>query len=258
MKDSPTFSYDGRFRAFISGAGPDDNHVEIIDSDSGDTVEFSGSSGLWSPTANLYAYSTRNLANPAAGTIHLGNLDEGTDEELLGGSVLHSWSPDGRYVVVYVDDGLDDFVVVDVTDRQHHVRFSGAWPRGWLSDGSLLYTRNICGDFDLYGIGPDGTNDRAVVTGEPGAGLTAFVSPDGQRIAYRTFGEHAIFGVHAVDGSESIRVDPGDYSLPYGPSLGPANWSPDGRYVVLSTIPGKDGLCMTDNGPRPTTIEVLP
>lgn len=128
-----------------------------------------------------------------------------------------AWSPDGRRIA-YVAQRLPNLdtsqiTIVDLESREEQiVAGEDAWATApvWLHDGSLLFTTDATGWFQVNRRPPDGTGTVALTGGERehgepggGEGYRPIVSPDGRRFAFVEF-EDALVRIRVADLPEAV------------------------------------------------------
>jgi Tol biopolymer transport system component len=259
---APVFSRDGTriaFKRLVSGEPAGDppllTDVVVTDALGGHEVLVDpaaiGMSGIsWSPDSHFLLYSRevrgRRLVFVAAadgtGVRQVGDL--------AGDAWSPSWSPDGQWIVVAIDDRS-----IYVLDR------SGSQPRRltdatyaqighveWSPDGSrILFSAQISpGDRGhIYLVGLDGSTEGEIAPSER-AQAEGVWSPDGSRIAFLRAGPPSGPTVVIADAAGTvIRTLPGNYGW-YAPT-----WSPDGtRLAITDDRPGPENIA----GPIVITI----
>ncbi len=109
------------------------------------------------------------------------------------------------------------------------------WPSGVLAafpggNGKIAYESNLSGNFDVYTVSPDGSDDSALTNGTSADRFAAW-SPDGTKLAFQSnrYGNFDVFVMNA-DGTGLLRLT----SSPWN-EIQPA-WSPDGTRIVYAAI----------------------
>lgn len=146
-------------------------------------------------------------------------------------------SPDGTrvaFVQSYAEFGSDVFVMnVDGSGLVNVTGNNGVGPEAthpsWSPQGTrLLFATDRFGDWDLYGVDPDGSNLTPVLVA-PGLQWEGSWSPDGTRILFT--GKGGDVWVANADGSGQTNLtnwSTSDLSYLAGPA-----WSPDGGRIAL-------------------------
>jgi TolB protein len=106
--------------------------------------------------------------------------------------------------------------------------------------GAIVFASNRDGDYDIYGVNPDGTG-LTQLTNDPLDESGPLPSPDGRRIL--------LYG--GTDGLEVMNADGSDPRPLQGCSLGPGAWSPDSRHVVCADY--EEGILILDTVDGTTT-----
>jgi dipeptidyl aminopeptidase/acylaminoacyl peptidase len=165
-------------------------------------------------------------------------------EDPVGGV---EWSPDGAWLAISVapGGGMNQQVYLVRPDGTELRRLTEGgretnWLGGWSADGAgLMFASNRSNpesmDAYLFDIGKDGPSLAAK---NPGVGYLLDVSADGNfGILYRqkTRGDNDLFLVELQSGGETLLT-------PHDPpaQFGNASFSPDGRWVYLSTNGDRD------------------
>jgi Tol biopolymer transport system component len=275
---TPMFSRDGAriaFKRLVLGEPADDPRlvtdlVVMAADGSHEVVVDAGTRGLsaisWSPDGQSLLYSRevrgRQLIFVAAadgsGVRQVGDLP--------GDAWSPGWSPDGRQIVVAIDDRsiavLDRFG--SETRTVTHATYAEIGHVEWSPDGlRILFSASTSADDGghVYVVGLDGTSEHEIAP----SGLAqaeATWSPDGSRIAFLRAAPPSGPRVVIADAAGRVmRVLPGNYGW-FTPT-----WSPDGtRLAISDDRPGPENVA----GPLviaildpigdepPTTLEPLP
>jgi TolB protein len=108
----------------------------------------------------------------------------------------------------------------------------------WLPDGRIVYDSNVGGNWDLWIIDEDGTNQRRL-TVSPTADLQPTVSPDGRFVVWTSDrGGKVDLWKMEIDGGNATQLTHEDMS--FEPS-----WSPDGRWIVYQSVGEEPGQINT-------------
>ncbi len=159
-----------------------------------------------------------------------------------GGGSGDAWSIDSATVVftgrrsgnadIYLQRGSADPVrLTNDSTRDNYARFS--------PDGSrLVFQGWRSGAIDLYLMNVDGTG-LTNLTNHPAYEVLPIWSPDGSRLAFMSTRGFALGGIGSFPGHIYVMATDGTgvtqlTAEPLISSLGPGDWSPDGRYVTLS------------------------
>jgi Tol biopolymer transport system component len=199
---SPRWSSDGRSLAFTGPAAPvgQDHFVDLFVRD-GDGSTHDLTSGGGRGTPSVFGWSP-----------------DGTE---VGGN----WSGFGSSVFIAKADGTGSRLLVPFVYGTY------VWGESWSPDGRrILISRSNSNPLltSISGINADGTNERKLV----GGAERARWSPDGQRIAYVSYGDPRGLGVAQADGGEP-RI------LARSPIfVGAPAWSPDGSLIAYVTSAG--------------------
>ncbi|MAS36552.1 MAG: hypothetical protein CL610_21285 [Anaerolineaceae bacterium] len=137
------------------------------------------------------------------------------------------WSPDGSRLAYATVSSQSDIYIYELnTGSTLNLTRSFAGDRypTWSPDGSrLLFYSDRSGQFEVYGINPDGSDLTRMTTEEA---MLPTWSPDGSQIMFTATGRRNLYLMNA-DGSSLRRI-----------TAGPRNdrnavWSPDGRHVAF-------------------------
>jgi Tol biopolymer transport system component len=214
----------------------------------------------WSPDGRRIAFSGMNhcvFGTPGTcfNEIFVMNADGSGITKLTdqpgAGSVLPTWSPDGRRIAfqryTFGSPG-SGITAVDIyamnADGSNVVRLTDdpgfALGPSWSPDGSrIAFSSGRDGDEELYVMNADGSNPRRL-TFNPGSDQQASWSPDGARIAFASDRDgdpdvdgRDIYVMNAADGLGLVRLTD-DPAYDAGPA-----WSPDGARIAFTS--GRDG-----------------
>jgi dipeptidyl aminopeptidase/acylaminoacyl peptidase len=206
----PQWSPDGRRLAFVR-----DGAICLIDADGARQVQVTGhpagnAQPRWSPDGGRLAFVSRRrgwsqvwlIEAPIPRRGRPASHPKPAEPVALSPSGVDvdelAWSPDGRRIAIASqrEDRAwrSELSVIDVASGQEErIDSAGAWECGvsWLADGSLLFSSDASGWFQVVRLGPD-LATRDVLTagdqehGEPGGtfGWQALASPDGRRFSH--------------------------------------------------------------------------
>jgi Tol biopolymer transport system component len=173
----------------------------------------------WSPEGRRIAF-TRDF-EPIQGEVDFDlftmNAD-GTEQRNLTSSpgvldVDPGWSPDGRRIALVSDRDGNDFEVFTMRPNGSNVRqltFNDAseFHPDWSPDSRMItFTTDRDGDFEVYVMDADGTNQTNVTANPAGDDGVSAWSPDGEKIAFLS-GDVDIFTMNA-DGSGKVGLTKG-------------------------------------------------
>ena len=240
----------------------------VVDPDSGAPVQLFRSvlpyKTAWSPDGDILAVTESDLGDDG-GRIEFIAKDGSTAHptvELPGHPNAPVWSQDGGSLGLSVDTANGEYVFVLPVPGDPVYLDGISWATsapsgfasvaGWLPDGRLLATVGAADEAPLYAYDIHSAV-RSIIGAVPaGATSTAFVSPDGTRLAIAA---SAVSGL-CPGGADTIRVvDLARMSSDSYPADGACDtfgpiWSPDGStlaYGVASQSSGDDaGLYLLD------------
>ncbi|MCK5841879.1 MAG: PD40 domain-containing protein [Candidatus Sabulitectum sp.] len=221
-----------------------DNSVRTLVSDGSGNISLPGS--VWNEVSGKIVFaSTRDPHDEIYMIDENGISGDETRITSRSDKVAYepSFSPDGQYVVFeshLVDvenDGVITIYKVDGSEPYTALTVSGDDCRqpNWSPAGDLvLYQRYTGGQWDIWVMSSDGTNQTMVTTGT-GDKTDASFSPDGQWIVYSSneggLDSANLFVVPASGGS-SVRVSN------FSGYDGAPSWSPDGNRIAFESCPG--------------------
>ncbi len=197
---------------------------------------------VWSPNGQRVAFVRRHTAvpcSPCMQSIYVVNAD-GTGESPVTAQVPNqlrtpTWSSDSQRLAYTVHAGgqLDIWVVdangsnlTQITDTP-----ADEANLSWSPDGTRIAYEQI----DIFGIRPDGSDPRVLLTGD--FFFWPDWSPDAQSMVFATFydcdGDSCLdISTRRLDGSGGTHVTGSDQD-PIA-TFGPPSWSPDGTRIVLT------------------------
>ncbi|HVY86750.1 MAG TPA: hypothetical protein VG943_16580 [Caulobacterales bacterium] len=253
--EAPNWSRDGRSLIYNSGghlwsipvAGGEPTMVNT-----GDRVKLNNDHGL-SPDGSQLVISDQTEADNLSRIYTLPTT--GADHPRLvvqypnGRSYWHAWSPDGRtliYVAVRDNNTYYDLHAVDVSGR-HDRRLTRApgvddGPE-YTPDGHWVYFNSMrTGAMQIWRMRPDGSGAEQITNDAAYRDWFPHISPDGQRMAFVSFGTDVPLNDHPPNRDVIIRVQPMDRSAPpvivtklFGGqgTMNVPSWSPDGQYLAF-------------------------
>jgi Tol biopolymer transport system component/tRNA A-37 threonylcarbamoyl transferase component Bud32 len=145
-------------------------------------------------------------------------------------------SPDGKWLVISVQDGPSDLVVLrtDDSDRWSLTQdiHEERTPR-WSPDGEwIVFATNRTKNFEIWRLRPSGSDAERLTETAGGSAHSPVWSPDGKRVAYCVSGT----GILEIDVEASPRRKP-RMIVPSNrlsdPDSVPRAWSLDGRFLLL-------------------------
>ena len=156
-------------------------------------------------------------------------------------------SPDGKTIVF---DLLGDLYTISATGGAATRITSGSGFDGqprWAPDGNaIVFVSDRSGSENLYVVGPDGKNLRAVTSGRGMAYVSPDWTPDGQYIVVSRSNDLWLYHRNGGSGLRLTGAAPVREGAGPGGGNAPANFmgasvSPDGRYVYASARTGPAG-----------------
>ena len=149
---------------------------------------------------------------------------------------LHpAWSPDGQRIALTMDDlnGDRQVYTLDLASGEAlqvtHGPSPAYFPRWSPDGGSLAFSTNAAGNFDIYVIGAQGEGLTQLTNDPANEGIVSW-SPDSQFLVFDSDrgGSYGLYMMRA-DGGEALPLNTGA-----GEAFSPA-WSPDGRYIAFGS-----------------------
>jgi Tol biopolymer transport system component len=188
--------------------------------------------------------------------LYVGDTHGSQEQFIMSRAAGPSWSPDGRYIFFYGEEGVDQQIYngnvhplpgvsngiirlvaapLPISIRQLRLFQGHGWNDGtarWASaspDGTMIaYDGDRSGTRRIYFLGTDANQQfRYEIIGEQ-----ASWSPDSQKIVYRS-GRNNQFGIWI-----SNRTDSGHTRLTDGGTDSFPTWSPDGQSIAFSRDSG--------------------
>ncbi|MFQ5586790.1 MAG: Tol-Pal system beta propeller repeat protein TolB [Thermodesulfobacteriota bacterium] len=221
------------------GSGSKEIYISHYNGDNLQQITRNGTINLspqWSPDGSRMIYTSYKDGQPY---LYLRDLSSGFERRLLdkpGINIGGRWSPDGTKVAATLSiDGNPELYIVDVKTRRL-TRVTRSYgidvSPTWSPDGKrLAFVSDRAGNPHIYVINSDGTGLRRM-TYEGKYNTSPAWSPRGDRIAFARLvdGRFHIFLIRP-DGRGVARLTlSGDNETP--------SWSPDGRYIVYSSLRG--------------------
>ena len=174
----------------------------------------------WAPTGQRFAFTTNEKEKS---TLWVADLQTGTttallkDVKQLGG---YTWSPDGSFLIY----SISEEPAKNKTGLKHVLALEDRWP--WWRTRSFLYKVNF----------PSGTKVR-LTAGKLSTNLNS-ISPDGQRLIFtRTLSDYS---ERPYSRTQYFILNLNDFSVDSLWTLkwaGSAQWSPNGRYLLVTGGP---------------------
>ncbi|HEX9562937.1 MAG TPA: hypothetical protein VF981_03170 [Gemmatimonadaceae bacterium] len=169
---------------------------------------------------------------------------------LDAGTVLETWSPDGRYLLVRTGamSGALYRVPLGGGAPEKLSTSTGAQMARWSPDGSRLAYANIAGGYArVFVASALGANPTALTTDEHAYDILPVWSPDGSRVAFETFdfrnSTEDLVVANAADGS-LMRIT----TTPSRNENAP-RWTPDGRSLVFTSSERSLAIATANVGP---------
>ena len=211
----------------------------------------------WSPDGSRVAF--RSAPHPGASDIGVSDIwvvnADGTGAKNLtrhaqAGNWSPAWSPDGRHIAYYSEEGGHPGLYLMGTDGGHRTRIldgDAEYPC-WSPDGTRLAFMSLgfppggsSSSYDIYVADADGTGLRQLtyLSGEDGWPVW---SPDGRTIAFdhqvTSTNNQFAFAIYlvGVDGTSPHPLTPVDGYL----SFDYPDWSRDGSLILFSGYPQDD------------------
>ncbi len=181
------------------------------------------SSPAWSPDGKSVALTLSKDGNPE---VYLLNVATGALRRLTNNASIDTeptWSPTGREIAFVSDRAGPAHVFVMDAEGTNVRRLTQAGfntqPR-WSPKGDVIVHTSRQGNFDLWAVGPDGSNLRRLTAG-PGNNQGASWSPNGRHLVFQSdrVGGFQLFTMLA-DGSEQVALTKGPGEATSG------SWSP--------------------------------
>jgi photosystem II stability/assembly factor-like uncharacterized protein len=238
------------------------NGISVINADGTGEVSITNNNDefpAWSPDGSKLAFGREDLGT-ARPDIFVMNAD-GTGVTRLTTApqddLIPGWSPDATQLTFTygdcsgggdIDDIAPDVYVMDSNGANRTNLTNSLVVDGfsdWSPGGSTIaFARGPVGadcssaeeSGDIYGIDPDGSNERVLANNSDGESRPAY-SPDGSKIAYfraspsSSFNGVALYVMNA-DGTGQTKISP---DLSVG-DTGRPTWSPDGRKIAFATF----------------------
>jgi len=147
---------------------------------------------------------------------------------------LPAWSTDGRKIAFRsTRDGNSEIYVMD-DDGSNVVRLTfnpgvDTSP-SWTSEGTVLFSSNRSGRFEIYEINPNGTDLRHIDIAVDGSLTFPSESDEGHRLAFTVtdFSQSTAIWISFPDGSHPTQLTPGEMFAAF------PDWSPNGNLLVFA------------------------
>ena len=209
--------------------GPDVDVAELV---GGATMQAQGRN-YYSPDGTRLAY-TRQLEGVQA--VFVANADGSNPVRLTHGIWDNNpvWSPDGKSIAYYADEGADIWVVPSTGGEPRQLTSGPASDgiRGWLRDGSgVVFVRTGAGDARTMVV-PVAGGPARLLFDEPAGNVFAYPSPDGSKFAYllNNAGRGTIWVRDTSAGPPKQLTTDGLEDFRSARA-----WSPDGRFILFWT-----------------------
>ena len=165
-----------------------------------------------------------------------------------GPSYLHSWSPDGEYLIYTARrNGVFDIYRAnsDGTGTEVNLTNNPTYDDGseYTPDGKYIYFNSTrTGQMQLFRMKPDGSEQTQLTFEKDMNSWFPHISPDGRWIAFISYGDDVAAGDHPFYKHVVLRLMPTDLSAPprviaylYGGqgTINTPSWSPDSRKILF-------------------------
>ncbi|MEO5772808.1 MAG: hypothetical protein ABIQ32_01640 [Sphingomicrobium sp.] len=163
-------------------------------------------------------------------------------------SYWHGWSPDGKtlaYVYVHTSNGKYEIWGRDMGSTKDRVLLAGGNNDGpeWSPDGkSLWFNSTRSGAMQIWRANADGSRPVQVTKDPNFRDWFPHLSPDGQRVAFISFGLDVALNDHPPNRDVMLRLMPADGSAPpavltrmFGGqgTINVPSWSPDNKQIAF-------------------------
>jgi hypothetical protein len=205
----------------------------------------------WAHASDRFVYRVMEVVRGEVVSVEsrLTDMQTGHDSA-IGSRWIAGWSPDDRYLIgsPLPPQEQEAFSVLDSRDGRVLATLRGAWPMRWIGANTISFIADLCTTGgELYYMSADGTDLHNI------RGFTdvmAHPSADGNRVAHTIWGDatssNLVRLVDLTSGQERVFDVGRTYLSPY-PGTSDRVWSPDGRFLVLTSPMGKDGPCMGEH-----------
>jgi tricorn protease len=215
-------------------------------------------------------YTQRDGADPQKVNVTL--LDDAKENEYeiirASGSYDFSVSPNGKEIA-FINRGEVFVTAVDgswtkrITNTPEQERSVDFHPDGRKilysgeREGSWnVYEAEIASEDEPYFYAATIINERALLDNEPEE-FQASYSPDGKEVAYLE--ERTTLKVLNIESGETREILPGRYNYSYADGDQDYQWSPDGKWFVVTYLPGKQwtsniGIVSAEGGKEPIDL----
>jgi hypothetical protein len=217
-------------------------------------AEWPGEGASWSGPALQVVYRSYEPSLPFGESLALKVRDFATGSEFRVGKALEgTLSPDGTYTVATFDEeGDHGFRVHELASGALVLTARNAWFDRWLDDEAVGLVGSACASPDYYKLNVANA-DLLKMTAAEGRHTAPQASPDFTKFAHTRIEESGfVTVVETAAGKREFSTGAAFvWTLPGYAGA----WSPDGRYLVVTIPPGKDGPCFVQV-PGPLAIEV--
>lgn len=272
FEDFPVFSPDGSKIAFES-TRDNSQEVYIMNADGSNQINLSRNTAYdgapaFSPDGGKIAFHSGRDGS-GEGEIYVMNYDGSNQTRLTintAGDGSPAFSPDGSKITFGSGrDGNGEIYVMN-SDGSNQTRLttdpagdgSPSWqpllPASAPGNGKIAFETNRDGNFEIYVMNPDGTN-QVNLTNNAAGDFTPSFSSDGRKIVFGSFRDNANGEIYVMnsDGSNQIRLT-NNTEVEYSPAF-----SPNGSRIVFASRPdinsnNSDIYVMNSDGSNKTRL----